>query len=148
MSAAALPLMWKDTSTGTRHTISPCAPFISVSINRLVDLLAENGEDDYGKKGPAQFAFWHAFKIMAGAVEILGEDFACSPSVDSSGGIRITWRRGDRQVKLVCPSTHDLPIYIYHSSPAGNGLQNSNVGPGDLARKLDWLINRDSASTT
>jgi len=145
MSASATPF-WENTFTSTRPRIAPSALRLPVSLHRLVDLLAENGEDDYGAIGPDQFAFWRAFMLLANTLAILGEDFACSPSVDSQGGIRLTWRRGDRQVKLVCPAERDEPIYIYYASSKGNALWNENVTATHLADRLSWLINREPAT--
>jgi hypothetical protein len=114
---------------------------IPVSLSRLVDLLEENGEDDYGMIGPTQFAFKTAFRMVQKAEKLAGGEFSSSPSVDSEGGIRITWRRGERQIKLICPSTPNAPTYIYQSSPEGSALRNQNVTVTVLADKLAWLAN-------
>jgi len=139
-------LFWKNTFTETRHHVAPCTMQLPLSLSRLLDLLAESGEDDYGAIGPSQLAFLRTFRLVLGAIEVLGEDFPCSAAVDSQGGIRVTWRRGDRQVKLVCPATRETPVYIYHSSPSGNGLRNEKITAAELANRLDWLINREPAN--
>ena len=140
---SACTTFWQNTLTSTPHCVAPCTTRLPLSLHRVLDLLGESGEDDYGAIGPSQFAFLRAFRLISSAIEVLGEDFPCSPSVDSHGGIRVTWRRGDRQVKLVCPATRETPMYVYYYSPSGNGLRNENITAADLADKLYWLINRE-----
>jgi hypothetical protein len=142
MSATALPFH-ENTFTATRQQTAIEILKLPVSLSRLLTLLEDNGEDDYGVIGPSQFAFLKAFRMVADAISIAGEDFASSPSVDSEGGIRVTWRRGDRTVKLICPATRDKPVYVYYSSPAGNSLLTENVNASLLAGRFLWLINRE-----
>ena len=118
-----------------------------ISLLRLVKLFAgdEDGdkEDDYGAITPTTFAFSTAARLIQGAIKILGNDIASSPVVDSQGGIRVTWRCGDRQVKLVCPATNDAPLYIYQSSATGNSVQDQNVTAEALAARLSLLTGRE-----
>src|SRR5437016_13044716 len=95
-----------------------CVTDLPVSLSRLVDLLYENGEDDYGQVGPSQFAFKTAFRMVERAERRAGGAFSASPVVDAEGGVRVSWRKGDRQVKLICPATREGVTYIYHSSGA------------------------------
>jgi hypothetical protein len=115
----------------------------SVSFQRLFELLDERGEDDHGKMDPSQHAFKNACILALTAEEMLGRDIKCAPVVDSEGGIRITWRSRDKQVKLVCPATPKSPIYIYESSPKGNTIYNKDVTSLALARRLSWLLDGD-----
>jgi hypothetical protein len=108
--------------------------------------LDEDGEDDYGKIGPSQYAFKTAFQLVANAVINIGRDVPSSPVVDSEGGIRVTWRCGEKIVKLICPANRDSAIYIYHSSPSGNSVRNQNVTAAALAERLAWLYDRESAA--
>lgn len=121
-------------------------PKLPVSLFRLFSLLDENGEDDHGKVGPSQFAFKTAFMMIAEALPIVGKDIPSSPSVDSQGGIRITWRNGDKTVKLVCPAAKDGTLYIYQSSSSGNSLRNQNVNTAVLAERLSWLSASEPAA--
>lgn len=120
-----------------------------LSILRLVNLLDGNGdgetEDDYGAITPSVFAFETAVGLVRGAMKLMGEDVISSPVVDSQGGIRVTWRRGGRQVKLVCPATREGSLYIYQSSAGGNSVQDQNVTAEALAARLGVLIGRDPA---
>jgi hypothetical protein len=122
----------------------------SLSILRLVNLLDGNGdgekEDDYGSIIPSMFAFETAVGFVRGAIKILGEDVVSSPVVDSQGGIRVTWKRGGRQVKLVCPATKEGSLYIYQSSAGGNSVQDQNVTAEALAARLSVLIGREPAA--
>ena len=142
MSATSVPFS-HNTLTATRRENSAVILRLPVSLERLLALLEENGADDYGAIGPAQFAFWRSFKLVADAIAIVGEDFAASPSIDAEGGIRVTWKRGDRTVKLVCPANREQPIYIYYASPQGNILRNEDITASALAGRLFWLINRE-----
>jgi hypothetical protein len=118
-----------------------------LSILRLVNLLDGNGdgetEDDYGAITPSMFAFETAVGLVRGAMKLMGEDVISSPVVDSQGGIRVTWKRGGRQVKLICPATKEGPLYIYQSSAGGNSVQDQNVTAEALAARLSLLIGRE-----
>ncbi|HSU59683.1 MAG TPA: hypothetical protein VLI55_10250 [Bryobacteraceae bacterium] len=148
MSTLALPFPFIDntwTSSEAKAAVIPVGT--PVSIQRLIGLLDERGEDDYGQIGPSQLAFKNALTFLLAAISLVGEDIPSSPVVDSEGGIRITWRRGNKQVKLICPATRDAEVYVYYSSPRGNGLSNQGVTPLVLAQRLDWLTERESAAT-
>jgi|SRR5215469_9646176 len=141
------PAIWHTTFTATRQRTSTQLIRLPVSLSRILELLQENGEDDYGAIGPTQFAFWTAFKMVSDAISIVGEDFACSPAVDSEGGIRLSWRRGDRQVKLICPAKREAAGYIYQASPEGTSVRDRDVTAAALADRLSWLINRESSAS-
>jgi hypothetical protein len=142
----AFPQFTENTWTASTPRTSSAFFRLPVSLSRLFSLLDENGEDDYGQIGPSQFAFKTAFLMVAHAISLLDEDLPCAPVVDSEGGIRITWNRYNKQIKLVCPPTKDAPVYIYQASPAGNSLRNQNVTASVLAERLSWLISRESAA--
>jgi hypothetical protein len=118
--------------------IEEVAPF-SESLTRLYELLTQNGEDDYGILGPSQLAFHSAFGLVARAEKLMTTRMSGSPSVDSTGGIRMTWRYLGNEIRLVCPSTNAQKTYIYQQ--AGNTQRETmhNVTPALLAEKLTWL---------
>jgi len=118
----------------------------SISFQRLFGLLDERGEDDYGKIDPTQHAFKNACMFALTAEGMLGRDMKCAPVVDSEGGIRITWKNGNKQVKLVCPATPKAPIYIYESSPDGSTICDKDVTFIALARRLSWLLHGDQSN--
>ena len=148
MSAASLqfPSFTRNTWSSSSAEPAPVSRLVEVSIARLLCLLEENGDDDFGKIGPTQFAFKNALALVVKAISILGEDIPSSPVVDSQGGIRVAWRCGSRQVKLVCPATRDSAIYIYQSGPQGNSIRDQNVTAVALAERLAWLIDRGTAT--
>jgi hypothetical protein len=152
MSAPSIPFppqFTENTWTATSPKRSTVLFRLPVSLSRLFSLLEESGEDDYGQIGPSQFAFKTACLMVVSATALLDEDIQdipCAPVVDSEGGIRITWTRYNKQIKLVCPSTKDAQVYIYQSSPAGTSLRDQNVTASVLADRLSWLNTRESAA--
>lgn len=144
--APALPLFTHNTWTSSRDAAEPISPAIPLSIQRMLNLLEEQGEDDFGVIGPTQWAFKNALGRIVNATAIFGEDVPCAPAVDSEGGVRVTWRCGNKQIKLVCPAKSEAAIYLYYSSPEGDHLRNQNVTAAFLADRLAWLTSRESAS--
>jgi hypothetical protein len=144
---SALPLNFENTWTATRRA-SPdvVIELRSLSLRRLLDLLDETEEDT---SRVTMYAFKTAYNLIDEAERIASVGVISSPVVDSEGGIRVTWRIGDRQVKLICPAKRDAdaPVYIYHASNAGNALRNQNISADVLADRLAWLVNYESAAT-
>jgi hypothetical protein len=118
--------------------IEEAAPF-SKSLMRIYELLAEHGDDDYGMVDPSMLAFHSAFGLVARAEKLMAAEISGSPSVDSTGGIRVTWRYLGNEIRLVCPSTDAQEIYIYRQS--GNIQRETmyDVTAALLAEKLTWL---------
>jgi hypothetical protein len=134
---------------GRAATPQPALGRASIALNRLLGLLDDDDDgdrDDFGQIGPTQFAFKTAFQMINNAEEIIGAIPSGSPVVDSDGGIRITWSRNNKQVKLICPAIRKAPMYIYYSSSEGNSIQNQNVTSAALANRLSWLMRRDAAN--
>ena len=148
MSAAStfFPQFTTNTWSASHAKRAEVFVLLPLSLRRLISLLSEGGEDDHGQIGPSQFAFKNAFMLVADAISILGDDVPSSPVVDSQGGIRITWRNGNKHVKLICPAERDAAVYIYQASGDGNSLRNQNVTAAVLADRLSWLTNRESAA--
>lgn len=120
-------------------------PF-SVTISRLMDLLDPHPEDEIN--GPSQHAFKSAVDIVAMAEKLIGhKSLRGSSSLDSKGGIRITWRVGDKEIRLICPATSDEPVYLYREHNDKSILDES-VTPVLLARSLSWLSNRGTFTRT
>jgi hypothetical protein len=150
MSASSLPFppFTENTYTASNPRASSAFSKLPISLIRLFALLdeTESQEDDYGRVGPTQFAFRTACLMVAGAISLLDEDLPCAPVVDSEGGIRITWNRYHKQIKLICPATKESPVYIYQASPTGNSVRDRNVNASVLAERLSWLTSRESES--
>lgn len=143
---SALPLYTENRMTATpRAKPADLIVLRPLSLRRLTSLL-DNDDEDEGRVGPTMYAFKKAFELIEEAEHIIGAGPSSSPVVDSEGGIRITWRNGDKQVKLVCPATREAEVYIYHASPDGNALKNRNITGAALAERLDWLINCEPAA--
>jgi hypothetical protein len=146
MSAPSIPF---TVNTWTASNAKPASAFskLPISLARICALLNEDeNSDEEGHSGPTQFAFKTAFMMVAHAISLLDEDLPSAPVLDSEGGIRITWNRYGKQIKLVCPATKESPVYIYQSSPSGNSLRNQNVTASVLADRLAWLTTRESAA--
>lgn len=109
------------------------------SLLRLVDLLEGSGEDEYGEVGPTQHAFKSAYRLIDSAEKQIVANTTGSPCVDSLGGIRVTWKLGDREVRLICPATNNDAVYLYHQSEAEH-LVSREVTAKLLADKLLWLL--------
>jgi hypothetical protein len=149
MSATSIPFppFTENTWTATNPKESTVLFRLPIALERMVALLDDDsGGDDYGQVGPSQFAFRTAYRMVFRAITLLNDDIPCAPVVDAEGGIRITWNRYEKQIKLICPSTPDAPVYIYQSSPAGNSLRDQNVTASVLADRLAWLVTRESAT--
>lgn len=62
---------------------------------------------------------------------------------DGTGGLRIDWRNGEKQVRLVVPANEDRNIYIYYQNKEDfNGCYDVS---GQLLKKfLGWLIDEEN----
>lgn len=133
-------------ATGRGAAPGPALGRTSASLSRLVGLLDDDedgDQDDYGQIGPTQFAFKTAYQMIENTEEVVGTLPAGSPTVDSEGGIRVTWEINNRRVKLICPATRKGQMYIYHSSAEGSQIQNQNVTTTALANRMSWLMSRE-----
>lgn len=124
----------QDSFQGT-HAESP-TPSNLLSRFRLVELLNEEGEDEFGAAGPTWFAFRSALKLILAAEQKVS--LPGSPSVDSKGGIRFTWRWDEREVRLICPAEPAEQSYIYVQDGDEPTILHS-VSPETLVSKLLWL---------
>jgi hypothetical protein len=136
---------WTSTRSARRPDVIPLSGRAQpaeqeLSLRRLLDLLAQDETDeDENQAGPSQFAFLTAYNLIQEAEKGACLPLRSSPVVDSEGGIRVTWRHQDRQVKLVCPAKRDGVLYLYWASKDGNGIRNENVTASTLTDRLSWL---------
>ena len=108
---------------------------------RLIALLQEEDEDDYGISKPTSYAFSTAWKVVLDASEFMGNSFPkASASTDDEGGIRLTWTRlkPEVEVRLVCPSKPDKQMYLYHELAEKYGVVD-DVSALTLASWLQWF---------
>jgi len=116
-------------------------PPFSITQTRLLELLDQSGEDDYGERGPTQYAFKNALMLISQAEAALVDKVPGSSVVDSNGGIRTTWHYGGRQVRLICPAAPDRNVYIYQQAgDAKPSIINENVTASTLRNRLLWLV--------
>lgn len=81
----------------------------------LLLLLNEPEEDDHGIARPTPYALASALRLC-GDLADLGH-----PCVDSTGGIRITWKTERGSVVLTCPESGEHSDYL-STSRAGSSL--------------------------
>lgn len=124
-----------------RTGVQPTNAFTTV-MARLRELREESASDEYGVSRPTDSAFVCAWSLVHHAFLRVQELFLLgSPSVDLRGGVRLTWSRDDREIRLVCPPSLAERTYLYYESRAEYGLV-ENVSPGELARWLRWVNQR------
>src|SRR5712692_2335350 len=83
-----------------------------VTLSRLVSLLDEEEEDDYGVLRPTLFAFVTALELIVGASLQMSQAFPrASPCTDEQGGIRFEWLQPHRHVWLVVPACQGGRLY-------------------------------------
>lgn len=88
---------------------------------------------------PTESAFAKTCDLVIRANSLMQGDFPRgTPSVEEDRGIRIEWRRGPREVKLIIAPQNGGLEYIYQENSGAHSLD-KNVIPAALARWLDWL---------
>jgi hypothetical protein len=90
-----------------------------ITVERPIQLLDLEEEDEYGILRPTEYAFRTAMKFVVEAYDSMGNSFPkCSTGTDDQGSIRLAWQNinGDRRVRLFCPHSSDEKAYIYHMS--------------------------------
>lgn len=108
--------------------------------SRLIQLLEEDCDpDEFGAVGPSQHAFATTLRIIRMAEKRTSLRLVGAPVVDSTGGIRVTWKRSDREMRLVCPSTRNEALYAYVQSSAENKILRE-ITPDVLVEQWAWLV--------
>ena len=90
-----------------------------ITVERLIELLDLEEEDEYGILRPTEYAFRTAMKFVVEAYDSMGNSFPkCSTGTDDRGSIRLAWQNinGDRRVRLFCPHSSDEKAYISHQN--------------------------------
>jgi len=132
-----LPSAMKDDSGGT------CGVFGSdywTTRDRVEQLAREPETDEDLPEYPTDEAVGWAIGLLSTAGQILGENFPRgSAAVGEDGGVRITWSRGDKEVRLVCGGTRENRSYIYFEDGPVYGVDDVVTGMR-LAEFLMWLI--------
>ena len=96
-------------------------------------------EDEDDNELPTATAYTKICDLLIRANSLMQLDFPRgTPSVEEDRGIRIEWRRGPREVKLVVAPQSGGLEYVYQAENASHSLD-KNVTPAVLAHWLDWL---------
>lgn len=113
----------------------------ALTMERLVALLDEDEDDEYGVLAPTPTAFQTALKLVRGAQALASAPVApASVVTDSSGGVRLTWRVGLSEVRLVCPASADEHVYSYEKiGELAPVVVSENLTGEHLARALATL---------
>jgi len=104
-----------------------------------LDALREEDDDEMGDASPTSAAFERTRDLVIRANEQMQNEFPRgTASTEHDGGIRIEWRRDNREVKLVAAAQPGSQEYLYHEEGNAHGLE-KEVHPARLAEWLDWL---------
>ncbi|MEG3966382.1 hypothetical protein QUA00_01820 [Microcoleus sp. T2B6] len=112
-----------------------------ITVERLIELLDLEEEDEYGILRPTEYAFRTAMKLIVEAYDILGDSFPkASTATDELGSIRLAWQKvnADRRVRLFCPHNADDKAYIYHQNSEEYGSEDI-TSAATLAHWLEWF---------
>jgi hypothetical protein len=111
---------------------------LRVTVERLLELLDLEEEDEYGILRPTEYAFKTAMKLIVEAYYVLGDNFPkASTGTDDLGSITLNWKslEPDCTVRLFCPSNADAQAYVYHQ-------KNEEYKSEDIiaaSTLVDWL---------
>ena len=90
-----------------------------ITVQRPIQLLDLEEEDEQEILRPTEYAFRTAMKFVVEGQDSMGNSFPkYSTGTDDQGSIRLAWQNinGDRRVRLFCPHSSDEKAYIYHMS--------------------------------
>ncbi|MCC3407487.1 MAG: hypothetical protein JGK17_18210 [Microcoleus sp. PH2017_10_PVI_O_A] len=111
-----------------------------ITVERLIELLDLEDEDEYGILKPTEYAFRTAMKWVVEAYDVLRENFPkASVSTDELGSIRLAWQNtsADCRVRLFCPSNADDRAYIYHQKHEEYKSEDI-IAASTLVHWLEW----------
>ncbi|MEG4324281.1 hypothetical protein [Microcoleus sp. herbarium5] len=112
-----------------------------ITVERLIELLDLEEDDEYGILRPTEYAFRTAMKLVVEAYDSMGNSFPkASTGTDDQGSIRLAWQniKADRRVRLFCPHSSDEKAYIYHQDSDKYASQNITSG-AILVYWLEWF---------
>ena len=112
-----------------------------ITVERLIQLLDLEEEDEYGILRPTEYAFRTAIKFVVDAYDSMGNSFPkCSTGTDDQGSIRLAWQNinGDRRVRLFCPHSSDEKACIYHQNSEEYASKDITSG-AILVYWLEWF---------
>lgn len=107
-----------------------------ITLGRIEELRSEADEEDR----PSDHAHGYALKVLAEAARELRLDFPrASVSVGPNRGLRITWCRGQGEVRLVCGGSAANKSYIYSESGSQHSVEYAVDGKR-VAQHLRWAL--------
>ena len=112
-----------------------------ITVERLLELLNLEQEDEYEILRQSEYAFRTAMKLIVETYDILGDGFPkASTGTDDIGSIRLAWQNvnADRRVRLFCPHNADEKAYIYHQKSEEYGSEDITSAV-ILVDRLKWF---------
>lgn len=112
-----------------------------ITIERLIELLDLEEEDEYGILRPTEYAFRTAMKLVVEAYDSMGDNFPkASIATDDRGSIRLAWTslELDRTICLFCPHNGSERAYIYHQKSEEYGSEDI-TSAATLVYWLEWF---------
>ena len=114
-----------------------------ITIERLIELLDLEEEDEYGILRPTEYAFRTAMKLVVEAYDSMGNSFPkCSTGTDDQGSITLDWTslEPERTVRLFCPFNAEKPVDIYHHAKNENAVE--DIVSSTVVYWLQWFNKR------
>jgi hypothetical protein len=112
-----------------------------ITIERLIELLDLESEDEYGILRPTEYAFRTAMKLVVEAYDRMGNSFPkCSIGTDDRGSIRLAWQNlnSNCRVRLFFPSNAEEKAYIYHQKNQEYKSEDL-ISASTLVHWLEWF---------
>ena len=112
-----------------------------ITVERLIELLDLEEEDEYGILRPTEYAFRTAMKLVVEAYDSMGNSFPkCSTATDDQGSIRLAWQNinADCRVRLFCPSNANAQAYVYHQKNEEYKSEDI-ISASTLVHWLEWF---------
>lgn len=112
-----------------------------ITMQRLLELLDLEEEDDYGILRPTEYAFRTAVKLVVEAYDAIGDTFPKGGSgTNELGGIFLHWKNieKDCNIHLFCPSSPEDKAYIYHQKSDEYSSEDV-VSALTLVHWLEWF---------
>jgi hypothetical protein len=121
-----------DSGQATAATLARVETGIARVTERLEALRNEEDEDGYINR-PTEHALQITLDLLQSAYPLVGAGLP-RPIItpDGLGGIRIEWRQGGEDIRLVCPAEPTGRLYIYY-----NLVDESNPGARGLDENID-----------
>ena len=100
--------------------------------------------DDEGETPPASHVIEQILELTPFAKSLLAHEWS-TPwiTTDDSGGIRLSWRQGARELRAVVPAESRRERYLYWQEGSSHGTI-PTFGSATLFTRLHWLNGQDN----